>query len=81
MRFRTDIFKFSPTHIVIKNVLRARQAARTAHHRNTLPHARGSLAGSGRRGKVQVYIIRDYQIEQPVAIVINEGASRAPGFA
>ena len=61
--------------------MRARQAARSAHHRDAFPYAGGALAGSGRSGEIEVDVVGDDQIEPAVAIVIDEGTASAPGFA
>src|SRR2546427_3678686 len=51
--FGGDIFKRSVTPVVIESVLRPRQAAWTAHHRNSLPQARGPLSRGRRSGQVK----------------------------
>src|SRR5213082_1749471 len=75
-----DVLEFAAAQVVIKDVFCAGQATGTAHHRNPFPYAGGSLAGSRRGGKIQVNVIRHYQVGQSVAIVIDEGASGAPRF-
>src|SRR6185369_14802508 len=80
-RFRRDVFKLSLAQIVIKNIFRTGQAARPAHDWNAFPHARCSLAWGRSRGYIKVHVVCDYQIEKPVAIVIDKGASCSPGFA
>src|SRR5262252_5751599 len=80
MSFSCDVFEFS-TQIVIKNVLRSWQTTRTAHYGNALPYTGGPLPGSGCHGEIQVDVIRDYEIKQAVAVVVDESASCAPSLA
>ena len=65
---------------MVKNIFRAGQSARAAHHRNSFPHTRRPFSRRGRVGNVKVHIVGDHQIEQTIAIVIDKGASGAPGF-
>ena len=81
VRFGRNVFKRAVAAIVIENVLRPRQATRPAHHRNALPDAGRTLAGRGRGRQIEVDIVRYDEIEPAVAVVVDEGAARAPGLA
>ena len=54
---------------------------RAAHYRDTLPEAVGAFARAGRGCKIKVDIVGDHEIEVAVAVVVDEGAAGAPGFA
>src|SRR6266852_6235501 len=79
--FRGHIFERAIALIVIQDILRARQSARAAHHRNSLPYAGGKLAGSGSAGQIEVHVVGDDQIELSVTVVIDERTARAPCFS
>ena len=81
VRFRGDVFEFSVSQIVIKNVFRPWQAARTAHDRHAFPDAGRAFARGGGGGEIEVHVVGDHQVEMAVAIVIDEGAAGAPGFS
>ena len=57
------------------------QAARPAIHRNALEIAIGILAGSRDRLKIEHHIVRDKQIQQAIAVIVDPGATRSPALA
>ena len=81
VRFCGDVFKSSVAAIVIENVLRAGKSARAAHHGNPFPDAGRPLSRRGRGREIEIHIVGDNQIEAAIAIVVDEGAARAPGLA
>ncbi len=81
VRFRRNVFKHAVAKIVIEDIFRPRQAARAAHDGNTLPHAGRPLARRKSGGRIKVDVVGHDQIELAVAIIVDEGAARAPGFA
>src|SRR5215468_784955 len=80
VRLRGDIFELSTTKIVIEDVLRPGEATWAAHHWHAFPHARGTLTGSGSSGNIEINVVGDNQVEQPIAVVVYESAARTPGF-
>ena len=80
MSFGAHIFKLPVPKVVVKNVLRALKSTGTAHDRNAFPHAGRTLSRCRRSGKIEVDVIGDHQVQQPIAIVIHECATGAPGF-
>src|SRR5271169_40461 len=76
-----DIREGPITAILIQNVFRSRQSARSAHHRYTLPHARTSLARDWSGGRIEIHIICHHQIKVPISVVVNESTARTPGFS
>src|ERR1039457_4697948 len=73
-----DILKGPVSAIVIENIFCPGEPARATHDRCALPHTGrpGARRGSGR--EIEINIIGDDQIEFAVAVVIHEGATRAP---
>ena len=53
------------------------RAAGAAHHRDALPDAT-RVAWSGHLGKVEMNIVCHYDVEFTVAVIVDEGAARAP---
>src|SRR5271155_5510772 len=76
-----DICKRAVTAIFVQNILRAGQTAWATHHSHTFPHASTPLARNRGRGRIEVHIICNYQIQTPVAVVIDEGTSGSPGLS
>src|SRR5262249_20259919 len=81
LRLAGYVLELPITQVVIKNVLRPRQSARAAHHRDALPHARSPLSRRRRVRDVKVNVVCDHQVEQAVAVVIDKRAAGSPGFA
>ena len=81
VRLGRDVLKLSVPPIVIKNVLRSRQAARPAHHRGAFPNAGRPLSRRRRGRDVKIHVIGNEQVQEAVAIVVHEGAARSPGLS
>src|SRR5664279_5113443 len=73
-----DILKGAISAIVVENVFRPGEPARATHDRRALPHAGRSSTRRGSGREIEINIIGDDQIEFTVAVVIHEGATRAP---
>ena len=76
-----DVVELAAALVVEQDVRRAGQAAGPAHHGRALPHAarlRARARGSWRDRSGRS---RDEQVELAVAIVVDEGAARAPLLA
>src|SRR4051812_27679392 len=78
--FRSDILKGAIAEAVIQDVLRAGQAAGTAHDGNAFPDTGWPITGGRRGSQIEIDIVRGDEIEIAVAIVIYERATRAPCF-
>src|SRR5215813_1906691 len=59
-------------------MLASRQPARPALDRNSLPHATAVLPGYRHMFERKSNVVGNKQIEMPVAIIIDEAASRTP---
>src|SRR6266487_1719194 len=81
VRLSGHVLELAAAEVVIKNILRARKALRSAHDRNAFPHARRPLTGRGRGCEIEINVIGDHQIQQPVAIVVNKRTTCAPDFS
>src|SRR5215469_17733382 len=81
VRFFRDVFESSSAAIVVENVLRTRESARSAHHGNALPDTSWTLTGSGCCGQIEVDVIGHDEIQLPVSIVVHEGTTCAPSLA
>src|SRR6266478_1214273 len=81
VRLSGHVLELAAAEVVIKNILRARKALRSAHNRNAFPHARRPLTGRGRGCEIEINVIGDHQIQQSVAIVVNERAACTPSFS
>ena len=81
VRFHRDILERAVSAIVVENVLLSGKAARATHHRYSFPHAGRTFARRRRSSYVEVDIVGHHEIELSVAVVINERAAVAPGFA
>src|ERR1039458_3122784 len=80
VRLYGDVFERTVAFVVIKNILRARQTARPAHHGNAFPYTCRPLAGRGRRRKIKIHIVGYDQVEPAVAIIVNKCAACSPAF-
>src|SRR6185312_16795625 len=78
--FRSDVLELAMAQVAVEDILGAGQSARATHHRHSLPYARRSFSWRRSGGHVKVHVVGHHQIKQTVAIVINEGASCAPGL-
>ena len=81
MGFCGDVFEGAVAAIVIEDIFCGGQTLRAAHHGSAFPHAGGALTGSGRGREIEVDVVGDHEIEMAVAVVVDEGAAVAPGFA
>src|SRR3954452_15713822 len=78
--FRSDVLKCAIAAVVIQDVLRAGQAAGTAHDRNAFPDTGWPITRGRRGGQIEIDIVRRDEIEIAVAIVIYERATCPPCF-
>src|SRR5262249_28948113 len=62
VRLGGDILEGSVATIVIEDVLRSGEPARTAHYRDTFPETGGSVSGRRRRRQIEIHIVGDHQI-------------------
>ena len=79
--FFGDVFKGAVAVVVIENIFCSGQSLRAAHHGDAFPHTGGAIAGSRGGGEIEVHIVGDHEVEMAIAVVIDEGAAVAPGFA
>ena len=63
---------------MIEDVGVAGKAARAAHYRDALPLADGWSVRVGSLRRIELDVVADEKIEAPVAVVVEEGAARAP---
>ena len=75
-----DVVERAVAPVAIEHVLAARQARRTARDRHALVAAQPRL-GHGRRREIEVDVVGGEQVEAAVAVVVEEGAARAPARA
>src|SRR5438477_8004289 len=81
MGFGGHIFELPASQVVVKSVLRAWESPRAAHHRHSFPYAGGTLTRLRRSRQIEIHVIRYHQIDHPVAIIVDKGATGAPGLA
>jgi hypothetical protein len=73
-----DIGKAAPSVAVVQDVCFARQSLRPARHIDGHEATSGGLAAPGDGLLVELQVVGDVEIEVAVAVVVAEGASRAP---
>jgi hypothetical protein len=66
---------------VVEGVTGRRQAVGAAPDGHAFPVAVGTAAGFGDAGGVEIDVVGDEDIEQAVAVVVDEGAAGAPAIA
>ena len=73
-----DVGKMTLFIVLVKRDRFARQTARAAHHRQTLPPAFRLFSGMWRLTEIEIDIVRYHQIEKSIAIEVDEGTSGTP---
>ncbi len=76
-----DVFELSSAEVVVEDVRCAREATGAAHDGTPFQMQPEVWPGSRRVGEVEVYVVGDGEVEFAVAVVVDEGAARAPLFA
>src|SRR5207237_7201569 len=61
--------------VVINDIVRERQSAGSAHYRQSLPLAKSALAGARCGGQVEVHVVGDEKVQEPVAVVIEKATA------
>src|ERR1019366_1414504 len=77
-RLLTYIREGSVTFVPIKRVPSRRHTPRAAVHRNSLPGAIDVGAGFRSMLQIELNVVGDEEIEVPVAIIVDKGATGAP---
>src|SRR5437667_79431 len=67
------------SEIVVEDVCAARISFRTARHGNMVVVAGSRLAGARRPLKLEIYVVRDKQVEMTIAIIVEKAATGPPG--
>ena len=73
-----DVLESPVAVVVIENVRAAGQAARPTHRRDAFPLAHTRFARGGDFLEVEVNVVADKKVEQPVAVIVEPAAARTP---